>query len=155
MAYRAAKFVAVVDDFYGARTLLAQAANLIQGQRGVSAVDMADDVGVGLQHHIRIDQARPRNGRAAGVDGALDAILARPRHHLLRFLTLFDAAEPNLPQQFDTCVSHLLEILFYHALLDHRRAGMHLHAAGTHVHESALRRYRQCFDPGHILRPSR
>jgi hypothetical protein len=43
--------------------LLAQLAHMRLGQRGVAAVDVADDVGVGLQHHVLVDQPEP------GIDG--------------------------------------------------------------------------------------
>ena len=48
--------VAVVHDLDGARRLLAQLAHMRFRQRGVAAVDVADDVGVGLEHHILVDQ---------------------------------------------------------------------------------------------------
>ena len=40
------------------------------------------DVGVGLEHHVRVDEARAGDRRPAGVDRALDAVLARPGDHL-------------------------------------------------------------------------
>ena len=80
-------------------TRLAQLAHMRFGQRGVAAVDVADDVGVGLEHHVLVDQARARDRRAAGVDGALDAVLARPGHHLLRLVAGLDRAEADLAEQ--------------------------------------------------------
>src|SRR3546814_7302255 len=74
----------------------------------------------------------------AGVDGALDAVLARPGDHALRLLALLHAAEADLAQQLHAGLGELLEVLLDHALLEHRRAGVHLHARRPHVVEGAL-----------------
>ncbi len=71
--------VAVVHDLDRARALLAELAHMGLGQRGVAAVDVADDVGIGLEHHVLVDQARARDRGAARVDRALDAVLCAPR----------------------------------------------------------------------------
>ena len=78
--------IAVMDDLDGALALLAEAADLIQRQSRMAAVDMADDIGIGFQHHILVDEARAGDGGAAGVDRALDAVFAGPGHHALGFL---------------------------------------------------------------------
>jgi hypothetical protein len=90
------EFVVIVHDPDAARTALAQAADLRQRQRRVAGVDVADNIGVRLQHRIGIDIAGAGHRRPAGMDGALDAGLARPGHHLLRLIAGFDAAQPDL-----------------------------------------------------------
>ena len=136
------------------RAALAQADDLIVRQRGVAAVDVADDVGVGRQHHVRVDQPGARDRRAAGVDGAADAVLARPRHHLLRLVGFLDAAEADLAQQRDAGRGQFGEVALDHALLEHRRAGQHLDAARAEAGEGALRGDRQRLDADDVLRPA-
>ena len=68
---------------------------------------------------------RPEPGMRgpASVDGALDAVLARPGHHLLCLGTGLDRAEADLAEQRDAGLRELREVALDHALLDHRRAG--------------------------------
>ena len=132
----------------------AQAADLVERQGGVAAVDMADHVGVGLEHDILVDQAGAGDRRAAGVDRALDAVFARPGDHLLGFLALLDAAQADLAEQLDAVARHLGEIRLLHALLDHRRAGMDLHAGRAHGVEGALGRHRQRLEADDVLGPA-
>ena len=54
-------FVAVVNQLQPALAALADAADLVVGQRSVAAIDMADHVGVGFQHNVLVDQARAGN----------------------------------------------------------------------------------------------
>ncbi len=67
----------------------------------MAAIDVADHVGVGFQHHVLVDQAGAWNRWAAGVDGALNSILARPSDHLARGRTILDAAKADLAEQLD------------------------------------------------------
>ena len=53
--------VAVVNQLQPALAALADAADLVVGQGGVAAIDMADHVGVGFQHHVLVDQAGAGN----------------------------------------------------------------------------------------------
>ncbi len=55
-----------------------------------------DHVGVGFQHDVLVDQAGAGDRWTAGVDGALDAVLAGPAHHLARRRPVLDAAEADL-----------------------------------------------------------
>ena len=50
-----------MDQLEAALAALANAADLIVRQGGMAAIDMADHVGVGLQHHILVDEARARS----------------------------------------------------------------------------------------------
>src|SRR3546814_14651770 len=87
----------------------------------------------------------------AGVDGALDAVLARPGDHALRLLALLHAAEADLAQQLHAGLGALLEVLLDHALLEHRRAGVPLHARPPHVVEGALSGGRQRLQHDEVL----
>src|SRR4029453_4855132 len=78
------------------------------------------------------------NRRAAGMDRALNAVLARPAHHLARGRAVLDATEADFAEQFDAGRGELFEILLHHLVLDYRRAGMNLHAAGAQRPERAL-----------------
>ena len=60
------------------RRFRTQGHDLIIRQRGVAAVDVADDVGIGGQHDVFVDQARAWNRRPAGVNRALNPEL--PAH---------------------------------------------------------------------------
>ena len=68
-------------------------------------------------------QARAGNRRTAGVDGALDAVFARPGDHLPAGLAVLDRAEADLAEQLHAGRGEIAEILLDHAVLDHRRAG--------------------------------
>ena len=46
-----------MKQFKAALAALADASDLIVGQGGMAAVDVADHVGVGFQHHVLVDQA--------------------------------------------------------------------------------------------------
>ena len=76
------------------------------------------------------------------MDGALDAVFARPSDHLARGGSVLDAAEADLAEQLDAGRGEFLEILLDHFGLDHRRAGMNLHAAGAQRPECPLRENR-------------
>ena len=95
--------VAVVHESPGPRWQPSQMqTDLVVRQRRVAAVDVADDIRVGLEHDVLVDQPGARNRRAAGMDGALDAVFARPRHHACRAVgPSFTAAKPDLAQQLD------------------------------------------------------
>jgi hypothetical protein len=64
------------------------------------------------------------------VDGALHAVFAGPFDHLARRLAVLDAAQADLAQQFDARSRQVAEILFHHAVFDHRRAGKTLTPEG-------------------------
>jgi hypothetical protein len=147
-------FIAVVHEFEAAFAALAQADDLIVGQRGVPAIDMADYVGVRLEYDVLVDEPGARDRRAAGVDRAVDAVFARPGHHLARGRPILDAAEPDLAEETDPRRRQFLEIMLLHSRLDHRRARVHLHAAGAKVGKAALRGDRHRLEPGYIARPT-
>ena len=136
-------------------TPLAQADDLVVGQRGMAAVDMADDVGVGLEDDVLVDQAGARDGRAAGVDGALDSVPARPSDHPLGLLAGLDAPEADLAEQPDAGVRKIDEVLLLHPLLDHGRAGVDLHAVRPEVLEGALARDGQGLEADDVPGPAR
>ena len=88
------------------------------------------------------------------MDGAVDAVFARPGDHLARRRPVFDAAEPHLAEEADAGGGKLLEIMLLHSRLDHRRARMHLHAAGAKVRKAALRSDRHRLESDDIARPT-
>ena len=94
--------------------------DLIVGQRGVAAVDVADDVGVGRQHHVGVDQP------GAEIDGPpVWMVLRMPcwRAHATicraspAALTLPSPTSPNR----HAGRGQLGEVALHHALLQHRR----------------------------------
>src|SRR5207302_11080202 len=91
--------VAVVNELEAALAALADAADLVVGERGVAAIDVTDHVGVGLQHHVLVDQAGAGDRGTAGVDGALDAVFARPADHLAGGRAVLDADKADLAKQ--------------------------------------------------------
>ena len=91
------------------------------------------------------------------MNGALDAVFARPSNHLLRGLAILDGAQPDLAHQFNACIGHVFEVLFLHPFFDHGRTCVHLDAGGAEVFVPTLRgdRHRlQPYDvfgtPGHM-----
>ena len=58
-------------------------------------VDVTNDIGVSFEHHVFVDQAGAGNRRPSSMNGALDAVFARPRNHLMRGLAIFYAAEAH------------------------------------------------------------
>ena len=125
------------------------------GQRGVAAVDVTDDIRIGFKHHIFVDHARARNRRAAGVNGALDAIFARPRDHLFGFIPGLDRAQADFAQQRHPRIGQIFEVLFGHALFNDRRTGHHLHSAGAKVVKGALGGDGQGFEAHDVFGPPR
>ena len=132
-------FVAVVNDFKTSRRLLAQTRDLFVGQRSVTAIDVADDVGVGSKNDILINQAGSGDRRTAGVNGALNPVFAGPRNHLVGGGAVFHTPEANFAKQRYAGLSQRLEIFFDHAVLNDRCARMDFDAARTESSKSALR----------------
>src|SRR3984885_8866432 len=147
-------FVAVVHEFETAFAALAQANDLIVGERRVTAIDVADHVGVRLEHDVLVDEPGARDGRTAGMNRAVDAVFARPSDHLARSRPIFDAAEPDLTEEADAGGGKLLEIMLLHPRLDHRRARVHLHTAGAKVRKAALRCNRHRLKSDDVARPT-
>ena len=104
----------------------------------MAAVDVANHVGIGFQHHIFVDQPRAGDGRAAGVDSALNAVFARPGHHLFGLVADLDRAQAHLTQERDTRLRQVFKVLLDHALFNHGRTRNHFHAAGAKVVKRAL-----------------
>ena len=144
-------FVAVVDDFEPGRAAFADAGDLIIGQGGVAAVDMADDIGAGFEDHVGVDQARAGDRGAAGVDGGLDAVFAGPIDHLLGGFAVFDGAETYFAQKGDAGVGEVFEVLFDHAVFDHWGACVDFHAGGAEVFVPTLCGDGHCFEAHHVL----
>ena len=72
-----------------------------------------------------------------------------------RWVRCLAAAEADLAEQLDAGGGQLLEILLdLHLVFDHRRTGMHLHAAGAAASKRALGENRHRFQADHVARPS-
>jgi hypothetical protein len=145
------ELVAVVHDLDRALAALAQAGDLLERQRGVAAIDVADDVGVGLEHDVLVDVARARH---RGPPVWMVEFMPYLRDHA----TIFFASSPALtepspisPSHFTPALGHLGEVFLDHALLDDRCAGMHLHAAGAEGVEAALRGDRERLEADDVL----
>src|ERR1700722_7398731 len=147
-------FVAVVYEFETALAALAQANDLIVGQRRVAAVYVADHVGVCCKRDVFIDKPGTWDRWTAGVDRAVDAIFARPSDHLAGRWPIFDAAESHLTEEADAGGGKLLKIMLLHSRLDHGRARVHLHTAGPKVRKAALRSDRHSLKSDYVARPT-
>src|SRR3954452_22489106 len=88
------------------------------------------------------------------MDRALNPVLASPPHHLARGRTVLDAAKADLSEQLDAGGRQFLEVLLDHLVLDHRRAGMNLHAARAERPERALRKDGHRFQADDVARPA-
>ncbi len=147
--------VAVVHELDAARALLDEFDDLIVGKRGMAAVDVADDVGIGLEHHVLVDQAGPGDRRTAGVDRALDAVLARPGHHRLRLVRRLHRTEAHLAHEPHPAGGELAEVLLRHLPLRYGGAGVQLDPEGAEVRVHALRGDRPGLEADDVLGASR
>jgi len=90
------------------------------------------------------------------MDRALDAVFARPTHHLARGRPVLDAAEADLAEQLDAVGGHLLEIVFDHLAFDHGRAGMPTFTPpGRKVQNARCANNRHRLEANDIARPAR
>src|SRR5258708_1942609 len=118
----------------------------------MSAIDVADHVGIGFEDHVFVDQARSRNRRTAGVNRALYTVLPGPRNHTMSGGAVLYAAKSNLAQEFDSRGSQFFEVIFNHALLQHRRPSVDFHASRPKILEGSLRKDRHCLQSDDIFR---
>src|ERR1700694_475471 len=88
------------------------------------------------------------------MDRTLDAVFARPSHHLARGRTVLDAAKSDFAEQLDAGRGQFLEVVLDHFAFDHRRAGVNLHTAGTKWPECALGKDRHRFEADDVARPA-
>ncbi len=130
--------VTVMHNFNAARRALAQLTDLLVRQGSMPAVNMADNVGVGFQYHVFIDQARAGNGWTAGVNGALNTVFARPFHHFSRFVAGLYTAQANFAQQLHARIGQVFEVGLNHALFNYRRTRQHLHATWAGIFKGTL-----------------
>ena len=86
-----------------------------------------------------VDEAGARNRWSAGVDGALDAVFARPGDHLFGLIPGFDRTQADLTQQSDAGSGEFLEVVFGHAFFNDRRTGQYLDPAGAEIGKGTLR----------------
>ena len=70
------------------------------------------------------------------MDGALDAVLPRPAHHLAGRVPVLDAAQAHLAEKLHAGLGQVLEVLLDHPLLEHRV----LLEGGTNPSYAAVRR---------------
>ena len=70
---------------------------------------------------------------AASVDGALDAVLARPSHRAFGFIALFHPTEPHFTEPFHACIGHFLKISLDHPLFDHWGTGVNFYPTRTKI----------------------
>ena len=88
------------------------------------------------------------------MNGALNAVFARPGDHLPRGFAVFHAAEANFAEQIYACVRERFEIFFDHAMLDYRCAGVNFDAARSQRGEGSLSGDGHGFEANDISRPS-
>ena len=119
------------------------------------AIDVPGNVSVSRQHHVAVNQTRPRNRWPPSVNRALNSILARPSHHLPRRLSILHAAEPHFAKQRDSGFGQRFEILLHHPMLNHRRPSQNFHPARPQRSKRSLRANRHSLQSDHILRPPR
>ena len=143
-----------MHDLQTRLTRLAEANDLIVGQRRVPAIDVPNHIGSGFQHHVRIDQTGAGDRRSTRVNGRLHPVFACPIHHLLGGRSVFHSAKTNFAEQLDPGISHFLEVMLLQALLDHWRTRMDFDARGAEVVIPTLRRNRERLENDNIFGPS-
>ena len=91
-------------------------------QRRRAAVDVAGDVGVGLEDSVGADRPRPGQRRAAGVVRRDHPVGAAPGDHRGRVGAGLDRPEPDLADEPHAAGGHLGEVGLDQALLKDRSA---------------------------------
>ena len=72
------------------------------------------------------------------MDGALNAVLAGPAHHLPRSFAVFDAPQADFAQDGHSRGREFFEIVFDHSVFKHGRAGQDLYSARTKRMKTSL-----------------
>src|SRR6266480_4772506 len=96
----------------------------------MAAIDVADDVSIGLEHDVFVNETRSWDRRSASMNRALNSVFPSPGDHLACGLSVLDATQPYLAENIHACCCELFEIVFHHPVLDHGSAGMDIHPAG-------------------------
>ena len=130
---QAGTLIPVMDYLDAAPTLLAKTNDLVIREGSMATINMADDVGIGLQHHVLVDETGARDRRATGVNGALHTVFARPGNHLLRRIANLHRAEAHLAEKLNPSFREGFEILLHHTFFNHRRTGQDLYAGGAEI----------------------
>ena len=89
------------------------------------------------------------------MDRALDAVFASPRDHAPSGSAVLDAAQPHFAEKLDSRLREFPEVVFHHALFEHRRSRVDLHSARPKRLKGTLREDRHRFQADNVLRPSR
>ncbi len=88
------------------------------------------------------------------MDGALNAVLACPRHHLFRFVARLDRAQAHLTEQAHPGFRQFLEVLFEHAFFDHGRTRQNLDTPWPEVVKRTLRRDGEGLQANNVFGPA-
>ena len=127
---------------------------MVVRQRGMTAVDMTDDVRVSRENDILVDEAGSGNGGPSGVDCTLNSIFARPSYHLTRRFAVLDRTQTDFAKEPHASRGKIAKVVFDHSVLDHRRPGMNLNSGRAEGRECALRRNCERFEPDDVSRPA-
>ena len=143
--------ISVMNNLDTARRFLTEFTDMGLRQRGMTTINMPDDVCIGLEHHILINQSGTRDRWTTRVYRALDAILACPSHHFLCFFTGLDRTKPYLTQELNARVGELFKVLLDHPFFNDGCACKYFDTPRTKVVKGPLCRDRQSLQTNDIL----
>src|SRR5580704_560952 len=89
------------------------------------------------------------------MNGALHAVLTGPSDHLAGGRSVFHAAETDFAEKVYAGFRERFEIVFDHAVFQHRRAGENFDAAGTQCGEATLCGDGQSFEANDVFGAAR
>lgn len=127
-----------MDDFESALTGFTDAGNVAIWQGGMPSIDVPDDIGIGGEDDIFTDESGAGDRGPTGVNGALNAVFARPSNHCACGFGVFDASKADFSEQGDAGFGEVFEVLFLHSVFDDGCAGVDFDASGSEIFVAAL-----------------
>src|SRR5207245_10328234 len=90
----------------------------------MAAIDVADDVSIGLEYNVFVNETRSWDRGSAGMNRALNSVFPSPGDHLASGLSVLDAAQPYLAENIHACCCERLAVVVDPSVLGYRRACM-------------------------------
>src|SRR5438876_6999630 len=90
----------------------------------MAAIDVADDVSIGLEYDVFVNETRSWDRGSAGMNRAMNSVFPSPGDHLACGFSVLDATQPYLAENIHACCCERFEVVFDHSVLDYRSACM-------------------------------
>ena len=144
--YQCGFLVAIMNHLQRSRGPFAQGPHTGMGNRGWPTIDVADDIGLRLEHIIAVDEMRARNRWTARMHDRFKPDLTAPIDNALRIRPLGDGTQADLADMADARSLEFGIDITGKAQFRHRCARDHLGSCRTEILEAALRHNRQRLD---------